>query len=156
MFNRKRKAVSEMLAALILIMIVVVGFSGFVYPQLQRYITTSSQLGNSTQTQAKNAGVQISLVYAYAAQSGSTTTITAYLDSYGVSSFTPASFIVDVPGGGIYAVTSFTLTYNGNSETTIQAGQTVQLQLAIPYSGAMPSAYYITAIGNGLSVTWTG
>ncbi len=80
--QRRRKAVSEMLAALILIVIVIAGFSVLVYPQLQRYVTTSQQLGK--QAEGTNAGVQISLVYAYAAQSGSTTSVTAYLDSYGI------------------------------------------------------------------------
>ena len=145
-----------MLAALILIVIVVAGFSVLVYPQLQRYITASQQLGHGSQTEGTNAGVEISLVYAYATQSGSSTTITAYLDSYGVSSFTPTSLIVDVPGGGIYTVTSFTIAYNGNSEITVQPGQTVQLQLSIPYAGTMPSSYYITAAGNGeLVLSWT-
>ena len=145
-----------MLAALILIMIVVAGFSILVYPQLQRYITTSQQLGNGSQTEGTNAGVQISLVYAYAAQSGSVTSVTAYLDSYGTSSFTPSSLIVDVPGAGAFTVASFTITYNGgNTETTIAPGQTVELQFSISYTGAMPSAYYITAVGGGLSLTWT-
>ena len=151
--RRRRKAVSEMLAALILIVIVIAGFSVLVYPQLQRYITTSQQLGK----QAGGAGVQISLVYAYAAQSGSTTSVTAYLDSYGTSPFTPSSLIVDIPGTGAFTVASFTITYNGgNLETAIAPGQTVELQFSIPYTGAMPSAYYITAVGNsGLSLTWT-
>ena len=154
--RRKRKAVSEMLAALILIMIVVAGFSILVYPQLQHYITTSQQLGKGSQAEGTNAGVGISLVYAYAAQSGPTTSVTAYLDSYGTSPFTPLSLIVDIPGTGTYAVSSFTIAYNGgNTETTIAPGQTVELQFSIPYTGAMPSAYYITAVGSGLSLTWT-
>ena len=145
-----------MLAALILIVIVIAGFSILVYPQLQRYITTSQQLGKGSQTAGTNAGVGISLVYAYAAQSGSTTSVAAYLDSYGTSPFTPSSLIVDIPGAGAYTVSSFTITYNGgNLETTIAPGQTVELQFSIPYTGAMPSAYYITAAGNGLSLTWT-
>ncbi|MDG7041199.1 MAG: hypothetical protein JRN32_03260 [Nitrososphaerota archaeon] len=156
MFGRKRKAVSEMLAALILIMIVVAGFSVLVYPQLQRYIITSQQLGHGSQTEGTNAGVQISLVYAYDAQSGPTTSVTAYLDSYGTSSFTPSSLIVDIPGTGTYTVASFTIMYSGNPEATIAPGQTAELQFSIPYTGAMPSAYYITAVGNsGLSLTWT-
>ncbi|MDG6929842.1 MAG: hypothetical protein JRN10_01140 [Nitrososphaerota archaeon] len=154
--QRRRKAVSEMLAALILIMIVVAGFSVLVYPQLQRYIITSQQLGHGSQTEGTNARVQISLVYAYAAQSGSATSVTTYLDSYGTSPFTPSSLIVDIPGTGTYTVASFTIMYSGNPETTIVPGQTVELQFSIPYTGAMPSAYYITAVGNsGLSLTWT-
>ena len=93
-----------MLAALILIMIVIAGFSVLVYPQLQHYIATSQQLGHVSQTEGTNAGVEISLVYAYAAQSGSATSVTAYLDSYGTSSFTPSSLIVDIPGTGTYTV----------------------------------------------------
>ena len=144
-----------MLAALILIVIVIAGFSVLVYPQLQRYITTSQQLGKGSQTEGTNAGIQISLVYAYAAQSGSATSVTAYLDSYGTSPFTPSSLIVDIPGTGVYMVASFSIMYSGNPETTIAPGQTVELQFSIPYTGAMPSAYYITAVGNGLSLTWT-
>ena len=157
MFHR-RKAVSEMLAALILIVIVIAGFSILVYPQLQRYITTSQQLGKQAGAGGTNAEVQISLVYAYAVQSGSTTSVAAYLDSYGTSPFTPSSLIVDIPGVGVYTVSSFTITYTngGNLEITIAPGQTVKLQFSIPYTGAMPSAYYITAVGNnGLSLTWT-
>ncbi len=155
MFHRKRKAVSEMLAALILIVIVIAGFSILVYPQLQRYITTSQQLGKGSQTEGTNAGVGISLVYAYATQSGSATSVTAYLDSYGTSPFTPSSLTVDIPSVGVYTVSSFMIMYSSNPETTIAPGQTVELQFSIPYTGAIPSAYYITAVGNGLSLTWT-
>ena len=144
-----------MLAALILIIIVVAGFSVLVYPQLQRYIITSQQLGKGSQTEGTNAGVGISLVYAYATQGSSSTSIIAYLDSYGTSPFTPSSLIVDIPGVGVYAVASFTIMYSSNPETTIAPSQTVELQFSIPYTGAMPSAYYITAVGNGLSLTWT-
>ncbi|MEM4066260.1 MAG: hypothetical protein QXV17_05300 [Candidatus Micrarchaeaceae archaeon] len=150
---RKRRAVSEMLAAIILIIIVVSGFSILVYPTLQRFIQVSRQQGSNSQNQATNAGIQITLVYAYATQSGSTTTVTLYLDSYGVSPFTPSSLIVAL-GSNTYTVNYFTITYNGALETTIQPGQNVVLQFSIPYSGAMPSTYEITAIGSGATETW--
>ncbi|MGC9178540.1 MAG: hypothetical protein ACP5G6_09095, partial [Conexivisphaera sp.] len=70
MIHHTRRAVSEMLAALILIAIVLAAFAFAVYPLYLRYSSTASSTAGAVQRSGQSAGVGISLTYATARHVG--------------------------------------------------------------------------------------
>ncbi|MGC9088490.1 MAG: hypothetical protein ACP5IF_07795, partial [Conexivisphaera sp.] len=76
MIHHARRAVSEMLAALILIAIVLAAFAFAVYPLYLRYSSTASSTSGAVQRSGQAAQVEISLTYATAQQVSGGTQIT--------------------------------------------------------------------------------
>lgn len=151
----KRKAVSDIIASVILIAIVVVAFAGIVYPLLIRYQRASTSLFLSQQKKTIEAETLISPVYSYVTQSGSQTTFYLYFYNYGKYAFTPNEFIVQMPNVGTFTVTSFSmLSPSGTSVSTMAPGTVTEVVFSIQYSNAVPSAYNVTAVGNGFTISW--
>lgn len=146
-----------MLSAIILIAIVSFTFTFAIYPIYQRYTSAAAGAGRAVGDSGEAAQVGISLTYATAVQASGSTLITLYVYSYGSSPFTPSGFIVEVPGAGTYHVPASraSITVGGNQASTIPPRSAATISFTIPYSGAMPSTYRITAVGGGISITWT-
>ncbi|MDG6931793.1 MAG: hypothetical protein JRN26_01780 [Nitrososphaerota archaeon] len=151
-----RKAVSDVVAAVILIMIVVTVFGGIVYPLLVHYQSFSDSLVSSQQKQSMQSQVLLTPVYSYEAQSGSQTEFYLYFYNYGKYPFTPSEFIVSMPNAGEYAITSFSLTnpQSGSSVSGFNPSTVTEVTFSMPYTNAVSSYYNITAVGNGMTLSW--
>jgi len=150
------KAVSDVLASVILIAIVIAGFAGIVYPMLLRYAHSSQSQLEQNQKSLIQSEALITPVYSYEKQSNGQTAFYVYLYNYGRVSFSPQEFIVSMPNAGTYVVTSFNM-YNaqtGSSVSSIQPGIVVKVVFSIQYSDAVPSTINLTALGNGMSFSW--
>ncbi|MGC8593143.1 MAG: hypothetical protein ACP5LF_02495, partial [Nitrososphaeria archaeon] len=80
-----------------------------------------------------------------------------YLYNYGKVPFKPQSFIVSMGKAGLYEITNFYLinAQNGSSLASVPSGTVVEVEFSVNYSGAVPSFYNLTAVGNGMSLTWS-
>ena len=134
---------SDVIAAVILIMIVVAIFGGLVYPLLIRYQLYSSSALSAQQKAEIQAQVLISPIYSY--NSSSQTYI--YFYNYGKVPFTPSEIIVN--GQPV----SFTLIdqQNGSRVSELVPGTVTELEINKPYA----SPFNISAIGNGITLSWT-
>ena len=155
--SAKKKAVSDMVGAIILIAIVIIGFAGIVYPLLLRYQSSAQGALKSSQEQSLQAEVLITPVYSYSSQSKGHTYFYVYLYNYGKVAFTPSYFIVSMLNAGTYEITSFSMVnaQTGSAVSSIQPGAVVEVEFSIPYSSAVPSTFNLTAVGNGISITWS-
>lgn len=150
------KAVSDVVASVILIMIVVVAFFGIVWPLYLRYQLASQSAVQGSQRQALASETLITPVYQYATQSNGQTVFYVYLYNYGKTAFTPTQLIVSLPSGNVYSITGFSM-YNaqsGESVSSIPPSTVVEVVFSVSYSGAVPSCYNLTAVGSGISLTW--
>ena len=152
-----KKAVSDMVGAIILIAIVIIGFAGIVYPLILRFQSASQGALKYSQEQSLQAEVLITPVYSYSSQSKGHTYFYVYLYNYGKVAFTPSYFVVSMLNAGTYEVTNFSMVnaQTGSAVSSIQPGAVAEVEFAINYSGPVPSAYNLTAIGNGMSLTWS-
>ncbi|MGC8569449.1 MAG: hypothetical protein ACP5LW_05540 [Nitrososphaeria archaeon] len=140
-----------------MIAVVIAGFALLVYPLLLRYQSASQAQLRASQEMALQAETLISPVYSYATQRGGQTLILVYLYNYGKVPFAPQEFIVAFPGGGVYQSSGFTIVNaaDGQELSEIPPGAVAEVEISIPYSGPIPSAYNVTAVGNGMSFTWS-
>ncbi len=146
-----------MLAAVILIGIVIVGFVAIALPGYYRFISVSGSANSQISSEIQAAGIQTSLVYAndYTDSNGNLY-IDVYIYNYGTAPFTPTQFTVYIPSTGTtYTASLVGMTYNGNPVSSIAPGQTEEIELVIySFNGVVPSVYSVTAIGNGIAITW--
>ena len=151
-----KRAVSDMVGAIIMIAIVIVGFAGIVYPFLLRYQSSAQGALKASQQEALQSETMMTPVYSYTEQSNGTTYFYVYLYNYGRVSFTPQYFIVSMLNAGLYEITNFSIinAQSGYKLTSIPPGAVVEVEFSIPYSKAVPSAYNLTAVGDGISLTW--
>jgi hypothetical protein len=79
-----------------------------------------------------------------------------YFYNYGKYAFTPSEFIVYMPNEGQYTVTSFSLTdaQSGSPVSGFNPSTVMEVTFSIPYSNAVSSYYNITAVGNGMTLSW--
>ena|GEM_PF-1191452 len=152
----RRRAVSEMLSAIILIAIVMVVFAAAVYPLYLRYQVASQSAASAVSRSALTAGVGISLTYWTATPVSGGTRVVLYLYSYGTSPFTPSEVVTYVAGKA-YELGSgqFQLSVNGNAAGTIPPDSPAVLTYTVPYTGAWPSSFSVTLIGSGTAITLT-
>ena len=152
----RRRAVSEMLSAIILIAIVMVVFAAAVYPLYLRYQAVSQSAASAVSRSAQSAGVGISLTYWTATPVSGGTQVTLYLYSYGTSPFTPSEVVTYV-AGNTYALGGgqFQLSVDGNAASTIPPDSPAVLTYTVPYTGAWPSSFSVTLIGSGTAITLT-
>ena len=152
-----KNAVSDVVGAVILIAIVIAGFAGIVYPLLLRYQSSALGALKSSQQEALQSEVLITPVYSYTAQGNGYTRFYVYLYNYGKVAFTPDEFVVSLLNSGTYEVTSFSLfnAQTGSALGSIPPGTVVEVEFSIQYSNAVPSTYNITAVSNGMSLTWS-
>ncbi|WP_174448699.1 hypothetical protein [Conexivisphaera calida] len=146
------RAVSEMLAALILIAIVLAAFAFAVYPLYLRYTSTAGSTSGAVQKSGQAAQVGISLTYSTAQAVSGGTQIMLYVYSYGSAPFTPTAIQVYVPGSGTYTAASWTITVNGQAVSTIPSGAAATIEFTVPYTGPVPTDYTVTLIGSGTAV----
>jgi len=152
----RRAAVSEMLSAIILIVIVMIVFAAVVYPLYLRYQSASQSAAGAVSRSAQSAGVGISLTYWTATPVSGGTQVTLYLYSYGASPFTPSEVVTYVSGKA-YALGGgqFQLSVDGNAADTIPSDMPAVLMYTVPYTGAWPSSFSVTLIGSGTAITLT-
>jgi len=151
-----KKAISDVLGAIILIVIVIAGFSFLVYPLLIReYSASQGALKQNQQAQA-NASTMIQLVYYTVSQNSQGTQITLYLYNYGQYAFTPNTIVVNMPTAGSWTITSFTMNdvSTGASVSQISPNENVELSFTVPYTGSVPSLFNASVIGNNQVFTW--
>ncbi len=134
-----------MVGAMILIVIVIGGFSFLVYPLLAREYSTS-QLSN-TQKQAESAMTMLQLIY----YNLNGQKVQLYIYNYGQYAFRPSEIIISLPTAGTYTVTNFSM---NSGPPVIGPGETVELSFSVPYTGSMPSSFNVSVIGNGTAFTW--
>ena len=125
----KKKAVSDVLGAIILIVIVIAGFSFLVYPLLIREYSASQGALKQNQQAQVSASTMIQLVYYTVSQNSQGTQITLYLYNYGQYAFTPNTVIVNMPTAGSWTITSFTMqdVSTGNAVSQISPNENVEL-----------------------------
>jgi hypothetical protein len=152
---KKSKAVSDMVGAIILIVIVIAGFSFLVYPLLQREYSASQLAGVQSQKQAQSASTMVQLVYYTVSQNGQETQIQLYVYNYGQFSFTPSMIVIDMPP--TYTVTSFTLTDVSTNQqvSSISPNENVEISFSVPYTGSVPSLFNVSVIGGNQVFTWS-
>jgi len=139
----KERAVSDVVAAVILIMIVVAIFGGIVYPLLLRYQSASSSVLSTQEKAEVQAGVLISPIYLYTSSSQTF----VYFYNYGKTAFTPTEVFVN--GQSV----SFTLInqQSGAQVSALEPNSVTELEI----SGAYASPFNISVIGNGVTLSWT-
>ncbi|PSN82123.1 hypothetical protein B9Q01_08940 [Candidatus Marsarchaeota G1 archaeon OSP_D] len=152
----KRKAVSDVLGAIILIVIVIAGFSFLVYPLLVREYSASQGALRENQQAQVSASTMIQLVYYTVSQNSQGTQITLYLYNYGQYAFTPNAIVVNMPTAGSWTITSFTMqdVSTGNAVSQISPNENVELSFTVPYTGSIPSLFNVSVIGNNQVFTW--
>jgi len=152
----KKKAVSDVLGAIILIVIVIAGFSFLVYPLLIREYSASQGALKQNQQAQVSASTMIQLVYYTVSQNSQGTQITLYLYNYGQYAFTPNTVIVNMPTAGSWTITSFTMqdVSTGNAVFRISPNENVELSFTVPYTGSIPSLFNVSVIGNNQVFTW--
>jgi len=152
----KKKAVSDVLGAIILIVIVIAGFSFLVYPLLIREYSASQGALKQNQQAQVSASTMVQLVYYTVSQNSQGTQITLYLYNYGQYAFTPSTIVVNMPTAGTWTITSFTMqdVSTGASVSQISPNENVELSFTIPYKGSVPSLFNVSVIGNNQVFTW--
>jgi flagellin-like protein len=152
----KKKAVSDVLGAIILIVIVIAGFSFLVYPLLLREYSASQGALKQNQQAQVSASTMIQLVYYTVSQNSQGTQITLYLYNYGQYAFTPNTILVNMPTAGSWTITSFTMqdVSTGNAVSQISPNENVELSFTVPYTGSIPSLFNVSVIGNNQVFTW--
>jgi len=152
----KRKAVSDVLGAIILIVIVIAGFSFLVYPLLVREYSASQGAQIQNQQAQESASTMVQLVYYTVSQNSQATQITLYLYNYGQYAFMPNTAIVNIPTAGTWTLTSFTMNdvNTGNAVSQISPNENVELSFSVPYTGSVPSLFNVSVIGNNQVFTW--
>jgi len=151
-----RKAVSDVLGAILLIVIVIAGFSFLVYPLLVREYSASQGALKQNQQAQVSASTMIQLVYYTVSQNGQGTQVTLYLYNYGQYAFAPNTIVVDMPTAGSWTITSFTMqdVSTGNAVSQISPNENVELSFTVPYTGSIPSLFNVSVIGNNQVFTW--
>ncbi|BBE42047.1 hypothetical protein [Conexivisphaera calida] len=154
MQRHAHRALSEMLAALILMAIVIAAFAFAVYPMYLRYSSVASAASSSVQGSGRAAQVGISLTYSTAQAVSGGTRITLYVYSYGSAPFTPTAIQVYIPGSGTYTLpaSSAAITVDGRTAGTIPPGSAAAIAFTIPYTGPVPSEYTVTMMGSGTAI----
>jgi len=152
----KKKAVSDVLGAIILIVVVIVGFSFLVYPLLVREYSASQGALKQNQQAQISASTMIQLVYYTVSQNSQGTQVTLYLYNYGQYPFAPNTIVVNMPTAGSWTITSFTMqdVSTGASVSQISPGENVELSFAVPYVGSIPTLFNVSVIGNNQVFTW--
>jgi len=152
----KKKAVSDVLGVIILIVIVIAGFSFLVYPLLIREYSASQGALKQNQQAQVSASTMIQLVYYTVSQNGQGTQVTLYLYNYGQYAFTPNTIVVNMPTAGTWTITSFTMqdVSTGNAVSQISPNENVELSFTVPYTGSIPSFFNVSVIGNNQVFTW--
>jgi flagellin-like protein len=152
----KRKAVSDVLGAIILIVIVIAGFSFLVYPLLVREYSASQGAQIQNQQAQESASTMVQLVYYTVSQNSQATQITLYLYNYGQYAFTPNTVIVNMPTAGTWTLTSFSMNdlNTGNTVSQISPNENVELSFSVPYTSSVPSLFNVSVIGNNQVFTW--
>jgi len=152
----KRKAVSDVLGAIILIVIVIAGFSFLVYPLLVREYSASQGAQIQNQQAQESASTMVQLVYYTVSQNSQGTQITLYLYNYGQYAFMPNTVIVNMPTAGTWTLTSFTMNdvNTGNAVSQISPNENVELSFSVPYTGSVPSLFNVSVIGSNQVFTW--
>lgn len=152
----KKKAVSDVLGAIILIVIVIAGFSFLVYPLLVREYSASQGALKQNQQAQVSASTMIQLVYYTVSQNSQGTQITLYLYNYGQYAFAPSMIVINMPTAGSWTITSFTMqdVNTGNAVSQISPGENVELSFTVPYVGSIPTLFNVSVIGNNQVFTW--
>ena len=152
----KKKAVSDVLGAIILIVIVIAGFSFLVYPLLVREYSASKGAQIQNQQAQVSASTMVQLVYYTVSQNSQGTQVTLYLYNYGQYAFAPNTVIVNMPTAGVWTLTSFTMqdVSTGNAVSQISPGENVELSFTVPYVGSIPTLFNVSVIGNNQAFTW--
>ena len=152
----KKKAVSDVLGAIILIVIVIAGFSFLVYPLLIREYSASQGALKQNQQAQVSASTMVQLVYYTVSQNGQGTQVTLYLYNYGQYAFTPNTIVVNMPTAGSWTITSFTMqdVSTRNAVSQISPNENVELSFTVPYTGSIPSLFNVSVIGNNQVFTW--
>ena len=152
----KKKAVSDVLGAIILIVIVIAGFSFLVYPLLLREYSASQGALKQNQQAQVSASTMVQLVYYTVSQNSQGTQITLYLYNYGQYSFTPNTIVVNMPTAGTWTLTSFSMqdVSTGASVSQISPNENVELSFTVPYTGSVPSLFNVSVIGSNQVFTW--
>ncbi len=150
------KAVSDVVASVMLIMVVVVAFFGIVWPLYLRYQSASQSAVQGSQKEMLASETLITPVYQYARQSNGQTVFYVYLYNYGKTTFTPSQLILSLPSGNVYSITGFSMfnAQSGSAVSSMAPSTVTEVVFSVSYSGAVPSYYNLTAIGNGISLTW--
>ena len=151
-----KKAISDVLGAIILIVIVIAGFSFLVYPLLIREYSASQGALKQNQQAQVSASTMIQLVYYTVSQNSQGTQITLYLYNYGQYPFTPKTIVANMPTAGSWTITSFTMqdVSTGASVSQISPDENVELSFTVPYTGSVPSLFNVSVIGNNQVFTW--
>jgi hypothetical protein len=144
------------LGAIILIVIVIAGFSFLVYPLLVREYSASQGALKQNQQAQISASTMIQLVYYTVSQNSQGTQVTLYLYNYGQYPFTPSMIVVNMPTAGSWTITSFTMqdVSTGASVSQISPGENVELSFTVPYVGSIPTLFNVSVIGNNQVFTW--
>ena len=151
-----KKAVSDVLGAIILIVIVIAGFSFLVYPLLLREYSASQGALKQNQQAQVSASTMVQLVYYTVSQNGQGTQITLYLYNYGQYPFAPSMIVINMPTAGVWTLTSFTMqdVSTGNAVSQISPGENVELSFTVPYVGSIPTLFNVSVIGSNQVFTW--
>jgi len=151
-----RKAVSDVLGAILLIVIVIAGFPFLFSPLLVREYSASHGALKQNQQAQVSASTMIQLVYYTVSQNGQGTQVTLYLYNYGQYAFAPNTIVVDMPTAGSWTITSFTMqdVSTGNAVSQISPNENVELSFTVPYTGSIPSLFNVSVIGNNQVFTW--
>jgi len=151
-----KKAVSDVLGAIILIVIVIAGFSFLVYPLLIREYSASQGALKQNQQARVSASTMVQLVYYTVSQNSQGTQITLYLYNYGQYPFAPKTIVANMPTAGTWTLTSFTMqdVSTGNAVSQISPNENVELSFTVPYTGSVPSLFNVSVIGSNQVFTW--
>ena len=151
-----KKAVSDVLGAIILIVIVIAGFSFLVYPLLIREYSASQGALKQNQQAQVSASTMVQLVYYTVSQNGQGTQVTLFLYNYGQYAFTPNTIVVNMPTAGVWTLTSFAMqdVSTGNAVSQISPNENVELSFTVPYTGSVPSLFNVSVIGSNQVFTW--
>lgn len=139
----KRKAVSEVVAALLLLSITVAVFGVYYTYYVNGLSSSGKSIAQGIADSARATGELMSLV-SYQTQGS---TVTLYLYNYGLQpiTLTPPSQAYLIVGGSQQQAQSFSLTDStgGNTMTTIGTQKLATLALTF---GSLPSSFYVDII----------